>query len=161
MKIAVVGGGGIGGFVAVMPARVKEKIRLVARGRPHKAIICRGICVELNDKKICIEPYRVYDDLIDFKEYRDVVPFCTKRYYDLDEAVRFIHPVTSDNTPFVPLCSGFENSERVQWKYLRDRVAGRAVYKISYIKKSGLVTQTALGCRKKTETGWFCRGSWK
>jgi len=144
MKIVVVGAGGVGGFLAVMLARLGEDVYLVARGKHLEAISKNGICVELNGELICSKPKMVSNDPKDFKIDADVVLFCTKGY-DLESAVRLVSSVVSKETLLVPLGNGVGNAKVLKQYFNSNPVANGAIYIVSHIKEPGVITVKGKG----------------
>ncbi len=144
MKIAVVGAGGVGGFLAAMLARAAESVYLVARGKQLEAVRERGECVELNGETLCATPHAVSDDPGDFGTTMDAVLFCTKGY-DLKEAAERAAAVIGARTLLVPFGNGVGNAELLKRLYPDNSVANGAIYIVSHIKAPGLVAVKGKG----------------
>ncbi len=137
MKIAIVGAGGVGGFLAAMLSRAGEDVLLVARGRNLEAIKRNGVCVEMGGSTLCGKP-NAAESAKEFADVADVVLFCTKGY-DLEAAARNAAPIVSDETLLIPLGNGVGNAQRVKNLYPNNPVANGAIYIVSHLKEPGLV----------------------
>jgi len=138
MKIAIVGAGGVGGFLATMLARSGEMVYLVARGAQRDAICKHGICVELNGETICAHPEAVSDDPADFGVTVDAILFCTKGY-DLEKVAELVRPIVSKETLLLPLGNGVGNAEVLQRHFPDHLIVNGAIYIVSHIKAPGVV----------------------
>ncbi len=137
MKIAIVGAGGVGGFLAAMLSRAGEDVLLVARGRNLEAIKRNGVCVEMGGKTLCGKP-EAAESAKEFADTAGVVLFCTKGY-DLLKAAKEAAPVISPETLLVPLGNGVGNAEKLKGLYPKNSVANGAIYIVSHLKEPGLV----------------------
>ncbi|BDY12512.1 ketopantoate reductase family protein [Hydrogenimonas cancrithermarum] len=144
MKIAIVGAGGVGGFLAAMLVRAGEEVFLVARGKHLAAIREKGICVELNGERICSKPRSLSDDPADFATTMDAVLFCTKGY-DLENAAESVRPVVNAKTLLVPLGNGVGNAETLKRLFPDNPVANGAIYIVSHIRSPGVVAVKGKG----------------
>ena len=144
MKIAIVGAGGVGGFLAAMLMRAGEDVFLVARGKHLEAIREKGICVELGGERICGKPRFLSDDPVDFATTMDAVLFCTKGY-DLENAAESVRPVVNARTLLVPLGNGVGNAETLKRLFPDNPVANGAIYIVSHIQSPGVVAVKGKG----------------
>jgi len=144
MKIAIVGAGGVGGFLATMLARSGETVYLVARGTQRDAICKHGICVELNGETICAHPEAVSENPADFGVSMDAILFCTKGY-DLEQAIELVRPIVGKETLLLPLGNGVGNAEVLQHHFPDHLIANGAIYIVSHIKSPGIVTVKGKG----------------
>ena len=138
MKIAVVGAGGVGGYVAAMLATAGQEVYLVARGGNKEAIQRRGIRVEIGGKTLQAEVKQVSDDPAEFGERMACVLFCTKGY-DLEEALLRSASMIGPETLLVPLGNGVANAEKIRMHYPENPVANGAVYIVSHLEAPGVV----------------------
>ncbi len=138
MKIAVVGAGGVGGYVAAMLARAGMHPRLVARGANKEAIERNGIIVDIGGETVCARIEKLSCDPAEFAERMDCVLFCTKGY-DLDEALSSASSMIGPETLLVPLGNGVANAKRIEARYPENLVANGAIYIVSHLLRPGVV----------------------
>jgi len=137
LKIAVVGAGGVGGYVAAKLAFAEVPVTLFARGKHLEAIQKEGLRV--------IEPdgeFRAFPDtaLPKVGEVFDVV-FLTVKSYDFKSACERVAPFVSSDTLVIPLSNGVGHKETIQ-KYLPDvQVCDGCVYIVSHLKSPGMIVK--------------------
>ncbi len=137
LKIAVVGAGGVGGYVAAKLTQHKVPVTLFARGKHLEAIQKEGLQV--------IEPdgeFRAFPDtaLPKAGEVFDVV-FLTVKSYDFKSACKSVVPFVSSNTLVIPLSNGVGHKETIQ-KYLPEvQVCDGCVYIVSHLKSPGVTVK--------------------
>lgn len=135
MRIAVVGLGGVGGYIGASLAKTSHKIVGFARGEHLRKIQENGIKI--------IEDTKKWDIKLDARDIKDadglfdIVIFCTKSY-DLESAYNQIKPYLNKNSICLSLSNGVANGD-----VLRDlgalRVVDSTVYILSSIKESGVI----------------------
>ncbi|WP_456402521.1 ketopantoate reductase family protein [Hydrogenimonas sp.] len=144
MKIAVVGAGGVGGYLAAMLARSKERVYLVARGANRRAVAERGICVETAAERFCARPEAVEEAPERFGTTVDAILFCTKGY-DLEAAAESVRPIVAPHTLLVPFGNGVGNAETLRRLFPENPVANGAIYIVSHIREPGVVAVKGKG----------------
>ncbi|WP_300367908.1 2-dehydropantoate 2-reductase [Hydrogenimonas sp.] len=144
MKIAIVGAGGVGGYLAAVLARSGEEVYLVARGDHRDAIRRDGVCVEMPGETFCAMPRAVSDDPKEFGTEVDAVLFCTKGY-DLENAAEKASPIVGPKTLLVPFGNGVGNAELLKKRYPDNPVTNGAIYIVSHIEEPGKVTVKGKG----------------
>ena len=138
MKIAVIGAGGVGGFIAAMLARAGEYVCVIARNSQKEVIERNGIVVQIGGKSLCAHPSKVTDDPSNLSETFDAVLFCTKGY-DLESAAVSAKSIVDEHTILVPLGNGVANAQRVKRTYPGNEVANGAIYIVSHLKEPGCI----------------------
>jgi len=135
MRIAVVGLGGVGGYIGASLAKTSHEIVGFARGEHLREIQKNGIKIIEDTKK-----WDVKLDARDIKDadgFFDIVIFCTKSY-DLKSTYNQIKPYLKQNSICLSLSNGVANGD-----VLRDlgasRVLDSTVYILSSIKESGVI----------------------
>ena len=139
MKIAVIGLGGVGGYLAANFARADLDVIGFGRGEHLKSIQKNGIKI--------IEDDNIYNTELDARELKDlsifsqkpfdVVLFCVKSY-DLVEAVQKIFPFMNEKTIVVSFSNGVSNGDNLQ-KMTKSIVLDGCMYILSHIEKSGVI----------------------
>jgi 2-dehydropantoate 2-reductase len=134
MRIAVVGLGGVGGYIAANIAKNHEVVGF-ARGEHLKKIQSNGITIKEDNSS--------YNAPIDAKELKeangmfDVVLFCVKSY-DLKESYDALKEHINENSIIISFSNGVDNSEIL--KKLSDaKVLEGCVYILSHIIEPGII----------------------
>ncbi|WP_200763720.1 ketopantoate reductase family protein [Nitrosophilus alvini] len=125
MKIAVVGIGGVGGYVGSKLGRIAEVDFIT----PHPENFKNGIKIIENGKKNSCHPANIYKTPPENIIY-DAVIFAVKSY-SLEEAAKNIEKNVSKNTIIIPLLNGVEPYEILKNIFPDSNVAKGAIYIIS------------------------------
>jgi 2-dehydropantoate 2-reductase len=136
MRIAVVGAGGVGGWLAARLWAAGADVRLLGRGAHLAAIQEEGLLLRspAGDVRAQVsatnDPARIGPC--------DAVLFCVKSY-DSDEAVELLPPLVGDDTVVVSLQNGIDNVDRLAGAVGRERVIGGLALIASVVEKPGVV----------------------
>ncbi|HJQ99244.1 MAG TPA: 2-dehydropantoate 2-reductase [Candidatus Polarisedimenticolaceae bacterium] len=139
MKIAVVGAGGVGGYLGGLLAKEGHEVALIARGAHLEAIRERGIRVRSVHGDFEARPALATDRASEFG-VADVVFFVVKTY-DTDAAAEASRPLVGAATTVVPLQNGVESLERLSPWFGRERIVPGAVWIVTSIAEPGIVAQ--------------------
>jgi 2-dehydropantoate 2-reductase len=104
IRIAVLGGGAVGGYFAAHLARAGADVHVIARGANLEAIRRGGITLVGPRGEINVRPNGATSDPADIG-YADLVLFAVKTYQTL-EAGRILRPILSKNSVVVSLQNG-------------------------------------------------------
>lgn len=152
MRIAVVGAGAIGGFVAAALAKAGEDVAVVARGAHLDAIRRDGIAVrsELGDFSV---PVRASDTLADLGDF-DVM-LLTFKAHQWHAFLPMLEPVVRKGTPLVTLQNGVpfwfartpplrsvDPDGAIGAAIPRGSVVGGVVHQSGYVERPGCVVQS-------------------
>lgn len=113
-KIAVVGIGGVGGFVGGKLAECFEdsetvEIVLMARGENEKAIRADGLkLITTNGEQVVKPKLAATEEIGD----TDLLLLCTKEY-DLEKTISSLKDFIGEKTIILPLLNGVDTSERI------------------------------------------------
>ena len=136
LKIAVIGVGGVGGFVSAMLASHLPGVTVVARGDRGKAIEERGLILHSDYKgEITAHPI-VVSSVPDLSD-QDVVFICVKNY-SLEQVIDELKhgksgkPVVRDGTILVPVMNGVDPGQRVREALPGCRVIDSVIYIVAY-----------------------------
>lgn len=147
-KIAVVGIGGVGGYVGgKLAARFENsadvEIALTARGENEKAIRASGLKLITTKGEQVVKP-----NLIAATEIRnaDLLILCTKDY-DLKETVSAFKDSIGVQTAILPLLNGADTSERIAEILPETEVWQGCIYIVSRLIAPGVVQETGNVCR--------------
>jgi 2-dehydropantoate 2-reductase len=135
MKIAVVGLGGVGGYLAACFAQNGLDVTGFGRGAHLRAIEQHGLRV-VEDTQSWTQPLLV-QTLQEAKGRFDLVMFCTKSY-DLEEAYKKIEPLTTRNTIMLSFANGIDNGNKLR-NMGALRVLDGCIYILSHIQEAGVI----------------------
>ena len=136
LKIAVVGAGGVGGYLAgKLTQQGLADVQLFARGAHLEAIRAHGLRIHDVD-----ESFVVYPDTSEPAEGEcfDVV-FLAVKSYDFETASAQIAPYVDAQTVIVPLANGVDHRTRIEAQLERGVVCEGCVYIISHIEAPGVI----------------------
>ena len=139
MRVAVVGLGGVGGYIAASFAKAGIDVVGFARGEHLKAIQTHGM--QIVEDESCWKTHldaRALDDLDGYFEGSfDVVIFCVKSY-DLADSYEHIKSHIDENTILLSFSNGVSNAETLR-ELSNSRVLDGCVYILSHIEKAGVI----------------------
>lgn len=146
-KIAVVGIGGVGGFIggklaACFADSETVEINLLARGENEKAIRANGLRLVTNDGEQIVHP-----KLISAAEIgdADLLLLCTKEY-DLEDTVSTLKSSIGGQTTVLPLLNGVDNFERIARILPENEIWRACIYVVSKLAKPGVIEQSGDVC---------------
>jgi 2-dehydropantoate 2-reductase len=142
-RIAVVGIGGVGGFVGGKLAAHYEAsddvdVVFVARGENEKAIRANGLKLVTRQGEQIALPNNVThqpDGLF------DLILLCTKSY-DLETAVANVKSCVNENTIVVPLLNGLAAASRIEELLPNATVCRGCIYVVAKLTSPGVVEET-------------------
>ena len=138
-KIAVVGIGGVGGYLAAMLGRVCPHLTLAARGERGESIRENGLTLHSDYKgEIVVRPERVVT--VDELGEQDYIFVCVKNYSLEQVCADIAHAVTED-TVIVPVMNGVDPGERIRSIMKRGTVVDSLIYIVAFANEDYSVTQ--------------------
>jgi len=139
-RIAVLGPGGVGGFIAAGLAHAGEDVVVVAREPTVEVIARRGIAV----RSARLGEFTVHPDAIsELRAPVDVLLVATKAQ-GLEAA---LHRIEADPGLVVPLLNGLDHMERLRERFGAGRVAAGVIRIESDRAAAGQIVQTSPSCR--------------
>lgn len=135
MRIAIIGLGGVGGYLAAVLSRAGLDVTGFARGKHLQAIQNKGITIVEDDKEW--QASFQAKELREAKGKFDIVMFCVKSY-DLAQSYHEISSCVSENTLLIPFANGVNNGEVLR-EITKAHVVDGAVYILSAIEKPGVI----------------------
>lgn len=139
-KIAVVGAGGVGGYLAGMLARAYPHVTVAARGERGKSIREKGLVLHSDyHGEIVVKPEKVVEDTT-LLEPQDVLFVCVKNY-SLEQACREIRHAVNRDTVIVPVMNGADPGERTRAFLQRGTVVDALIYIVAFANRDYSVTQ--------------------
>ena len=135
MRVAIIGLGGVGGYLAASFVKAGIDVVGFGRGEHLRVIQEKGITIK--------EDSAEYSVAIEAKELReaegvfDVVLFCVKSY-DLAQSYKSIAPYITNKSLLVSFANGVDNGDKL--RRLSDaKVLDAAIYILSHIERAGVI----------------------
>ena len=135
MRIAIVGLGGVGGYLAAMFAKSACDVVGFARGAHLEAIQKNGITIVEDETEWKVPLNAVNVNAAE--GYFDVVMFCVKSY-DLDDAYAKMAKNIDENSILLSFSNGVDNAKRLR-TLSNAVVLDSCVYILSHIEKAGVI----------------------
>ena len=148
-KIAVIGIGGVGGYVAGMLAKAYPHVTMVARGARGESIRENGLVLHSDYKgEIVAKPERV----VPVREMgqQDYIFICVKNY-SLEDACENIRDMVTDDTVIIPVMNGVDPGEKIRSLIGRGTVVDSLIYTVAFANADFSISQ------QDTFT-WLCIG---
>jgi 2-dehydropantoate 2-reductase len=139
MKIAIVGLGGVGGYIGAKLCSLKEKheIIFIARGEHLKAIQERGLKIIDVDTEALYHPTMALETT---QEPLDIIFLCTKTYHS-KEALEMLSEAITEKTLIIPIANGVNNADRLS-ALTTAKVIDACVYIVSHKIEPGVIKKT-------------------
>lgn len=141
MKIAIMGAGGMGGYIGGRLSSAGRDVTFVARGEHLKAIKQYGLRVQSPAGDFDIKPARATDDPGEVGKV-DLILFCVKSY-DAIEAANIIKPMISPNTAILPVLNGVDHIDQLIDICGAEHVLGGVAVIGANISEPGVITHYA------------------
>jgi len=135
MRVAVVGLGGVGGYLAAKFAQAGVDIVGFARGEHLREIQKNGLTIKEDEKEFTIA--------LSAKELReaegsfDIVLFCVKSY-DIEQSYKEIAACVSEKSILISFSNGVDNGDKLR-AISHARVLDGVIYILSHIEKAGVI----------------------
>lgn len=136
MRIAVVGAGGVGGFLGSRLAAAGGDVAYVARG-PHLEALRRDGLTIIGRDGTSNGPVVAVEDPAELGPV-DLVLFTVKSY-DTESAARRLPPLMGPDTAVLSLQNGIDNEVRIGEVVGEERVLGGAAYVLAAIAAPGVI----------------------
>lgn len=138
-RVAVVGVGGVGGYLAGMLGQVCPHLTLAARGGRKESLQRNGLILHSDYKgELTAVPEQVVE-IKDLKE-QDFIFICVKNY-SLEEVCRELAPTVTDETVIIPVMNGVNPGERVRSYLGRGTVVDSLIYIVAFANEDYSITQ--------------------
>lgn len=139
-KIAVVGVGGVGGFLAGAIGSVYEdQLTLAARGERLVSLKEHGLMLHSDLRgEICVHPHAVVT--AQELEVQDLIFLCVKNY-SLEEACAQIRHAVGEHTIVIPVMNGVDPGDRARAALGRGIVVDSLIYIVAFIGADGGIVQ--------------------
>ena len=148
-KIAVIGIGGVGGYVAGMLAKAYPHVTMVARGARGESIRENGLVLHSDYKgEIVAKPERVAS--VREMGQQDYIFICVKNY-SLEDVCENIRDMVTDDTVIIPVMNGVDPGEKIRNLIGRGTVVDSLIYTVAFANADFSISQ------QDTFT-WLCIG---
>ena len=139
-RIAVIGVGGVGGYLSGMLLRTFPHVTLVARGRRKEALEQNGLVLHSQFSGESVgRPERIVEDTA-LLAAQDLIFVCVKNY-SLDEVLPALERITAPETVIVPVMNGVDAADRIRAGIRGGQVIDTVIYTVSYTRDDYSVVQ--------------------
>lgn len=139
-KIAVVGVGGVGGYLAGMLIRAYPHVTVAARGERGRSIKEKGLILHSDyHGEIAVRPEKVVENTA-LLEPQDIIFLCVKNY-SLEQACKELEQAVRQDTIIVPVMNGADPGERTRKFLQKGTVVDSLIYIVAFANKDYSVTQ--------------------
>ena len=138
-KIAVVGLGGVGGYLGALLAEHYPHVTFVARGQRGESIKEHGLILhsEYRGERVC-HPEKVVSSGEEL-EVQDYIFVCVKTY-SLEEALKSIEGAVDEHTVVIPVMNGADTGERARKLLKKGQVVDSLIYIITFANPDYSIT---------------------
>lgn len=148
-RIAVIGIGGVGGYVAGMLAKAYPHVTMVARGARAESIRENGLVLHSDYKgEIIARPERVVT--VRDMGQQDYIFICVKNYA-LADVCEGIRDMVTDDTVIIPVMNGVDPGENIRALIGKGTVVDVLIYTVAFANEDFSISQ------QDTFT-WLCIG---
>lgn len=158
-KIAVVGLGGVGGYIGALLADTYPHVSFVARGARKKAIDEHGLILHSDYRgERIVHPEKTVESAEDL-EIQDYIFICVKNY-SLQDACLSMKNCVGDHTVIVPVMNGADPADRVRGYLSHGTVIDSLIYIVAFANADFSVTQQDqfanlhVGIQNASEAQW-------
>ena len=109
MKIAIMGSGGLGGYLGGSLAQAGQEVTFIARGQQLEALRHKGLRVRSHQGEFQLKPVQATDHPAKVGPV-DLILFCVKAY-DLVPAAAQMKPMVGPQTAIIPVLNGIDHLE--------------------------------------------------
>lgn len=138
-RIAVVGIGGVGGYLAGMLGRVCGHLTMAARGSRRESILENGLVLHSEYKgEIRGRPERVV--AVSEMGEQDYIFVCVKNY-SLEEVCREMEHAVTEDTVIIPVMNGVDPGDRIRNLLGKGTVVDSLIYIVAFANEDYSITQ--------------------
>lgn len=139
-KIAVIGIGGVGGYIAGTLGNTYDQVTFVARGKRKEAFEREGFRLHSDVLgELTVHPKMVVENIREAGP-QDYIFICLKNY-SLDDICPGLREVVTEDTVIVPIMNGVDAGERIRRQVGKGIVLDAVVYIIGYTNPDFSVNQ--------------------
>lgn len=138
-RIAVVGIGGVGGYLAGMLGRVCTHLTMAVRGGRREAVLKNGLVLHSDYKgEITVRPEHAVP--VSEMGEQDYIFVCVKNY-SLEEVCREMEHAVTEDTVIIPVMNGVDPGERIRSLLGRGTVVDSLIYIVAFANDDYSITQ--------------------
>jgi 2-dehydropantoate 2-reductase len=137
MKIAIMGTGGLGGYIGGRLAHAGNEVSLIARGPQLEAIRQNGLQVKHAQGEFHIQPAQATDNPAEVGPVELIL--LSVKTYDLVPAVEAMRPMVGPQTAIIPVLNGIEHIEILSDMLGAEHVLGGQTSMTAHIVAPGVV----------------------
>ena len=145
MKIAIMGSGGVGGYLGARLADEGHDVTFVARGAHLAAMKANGLRLDDKTHPVTINPVDATDDPASVGHV-DAVIFSVK-VYDAKAAIVAMKPLIGPNTVVLDVLNGVESHTWIADAFGAPHVLRGSIYISSHIVEPGVIVHETPGVR--------------
>jgi len=145
MRIAIMGSGGVGGYVGGRLAASGQDVTFIARGAHLAALQEQGLRIESARGDVTVQPAQATDDPAAVGPV-DLVIFAVK-LYDTEQAAAAIRPLIGPATGVVSLQNGVDSVGVLSAELGREHVIGGSAHIAAVIAAPGVIRHTGTMAR--------------
>ena len=138
-KIAVVGLGGVGGYIAGLLANAYSDVTFIARGARKEAIEKDGLYLH-SDYKGEIHAVPAHVTTVEEMEPQDYIFVCVKNY-SLKEVCLAMKHAVKDDTVIIPVMNGVDPGDNIRKYVGRGTVVDSLIYIVAFSNPDYSITQ--------------------
>lgn len=142
MRIAIVGTGGVGGYLGGRLAQAGEEVTFIARGQHLQAMREHGLRVDSISGDFILDPVQATDNPAEVGPV-DVVAVAVKGW-QVPEAAQSMQPLIGDQTFIVPFLNGIEAADQLAEVYGPARVVHGFCHIVSFIAGPGHIKHSGV-----------------
>jgi len=142
LRIAVMGSGGVGGYLGVRLVQGGADVTFVARGAHLAAMRANGLAVESEHEPICLPRVNATDDPRTIGPV-DIVLFSVK-LWDMESAAHSVLPIVGPETGIISFQNGVQKDDALRKLFGADAVMGGVAYMATTIGRPGVIVQTGI-----------------
>ena len=141
MRIAILGGGSVGGYFGARLAATGADVSFIARGAHLDALRTRGLRLESPKGDLHLPRVNATNDPASIGPV-DIV-FFTVKLYDSEAAARLLPPLLGPDTAVISFQNGVDSIDVLTRAVGRGHVAGGTVYVAAVVAEPGVIRHTA------------------
>ncbi len=139
-KIAVIGIGGVGGYLGALLADTYPHVSFVARGQKKLSLLANGLSLHSDYRgKRNVRPERVVESASELP-VQDYIFICVKNY-SLEEVCQSLNGCISPDTIIIPVMNGADPGERTRRLLHAGTVVDSLIYIIAFAQNNTTIIQ--------------------
>ena len=140
MRIAVMGSGGVGGYLGARLVQGGADVTFIARGAHLAAMRANGLAIESEQEPIHLPKVNATDDPRTIGPV-DIVLFSVK-LWDTESAARSLLPIMGPETGIISFQNGVQKDDALRKIFGPGAVMGGVAYMATTIGRPGVIAQT-------------------